>query len=167
MRSFCLKRSVPEWWGWPSAPGPGARATKLMQKTMEQKMSLDSSAPPRSWGRIRPGIRGPPAKEDGGDPPWGDGGVFAQGWGARRVVPALGGGGGVKCMARGGGGGGCRAPPRAGGWGEVRAWPPPSWSAIQPACRAGRARSRARPAGPGSGGRVRLTPPVVTSPSCP
>lgn len=59
-----------------------------MQKTMEQKMSLDSSAPPLLMGPGRPEIRGPPAKEDGGDVPRSRGldpfpgrGVFAQGGG--------------------------------------------------------------------------------------
>lgn len=60
-------------------------------------MSLDSSAPPLLMGPGHPGIRGPSAKEDGGDAPRsrgldpfpGEGGL-RPGWGARRFVPAPG-----------------------------------------------------------------------------
>lgn len=93
-------------------------------------MSLDSSAPPLLMGPGRPGIRGPPAKEDGGDAPRSRGldpfpgeGALRPGWGARRLVPAPGGGGGVKCMARGGVVV-AAGPPPGPGWGQ-RAWPPP------------------------------------------
>lgn len=92
-------------------------------------MSLDSSAPPRSWGRVTPEFGDPPPRRMGGTRRGAGGwtpspgrGFFAQGGGLGGLSRPRGRRRG-KVHGSGGGGGGCRAPSRAGAGGSGHGLP--------------------------------------------